>query len=962
MGADRAIPPQTPAGREAAELLRRRAVGPVLAGRLDRWLYSTDASSYRLIPEVVLVAGHAEDLAVAADVAAGTGVPLLARGAATSVTGQAIGSGIVVDCFKLDRVVELDPGERSARVQPGVIQASLNRVAAASGLEFGPDTSTVEQATIGGMVGNNSSGSRSIVYGQTGDKLLGVKAVTAGGSQLVLGRCRGADVLSGLEGPAAADIARGLEAIRSRAGEVIRECYPTTRRFTSGYDLRCLLGPRPAPVRLMAASEGTLALFSEIEVRLDPRPSCRLGAALAFGDVRGALVANTEILDTGPSAVELLDLVPLRAAPNLDRYRRMAPLLDSDAEALLTVEYQGTADEVRAGVDRLRRLAGHLGAVEVKYLLDRDSMAEAAALRRAVLPLMMGAPGVERPTAFVEDTVVDPARLAEYFEEFRRIVASHGVRGSFSGHASAGCLHVRPLLDLKSAAGVGTLEKLARDVAGLVSDYRGALSGEHGCGLARSWLLAETLDERLYAEYRALKEVFDPRRLLAPGRILDGPPVDRDLRFGPGYRTDGTWRPRLSYAQEGGFDLAVERCFGAGLCKKLTGTMCPPAAVGRDELRTTRARANALQAIVAGAVDLAEISAPELEEVLGTCLACKACKTECPAGVDMAALKSEWLAERRDREGVPALIRSVGHLRSGLRAASSVAPLVDRLARTGLRRPLMRALGVSDRRPAPRVVARSLVRRAERAGLASDRPEVSLFGDCFIMYQEPDIGEAFLRLARAADAEADVVDAGCCGRTMMSTGLIDDARAAADRALDKLDRLVRAGRRLVFVEPSCLSMVRDDWQRLLPDDPRVARVAGASASALSWVADRAVAGELRFEPGGTALYHPHCHERALSTSGETERALKAVPELELEVLDAGCCGMSGVFGYEADHYELSVAIAERGVLPAVRAAGEQTVVLASGTSCRTQIDDLSGRSALHPLIFLASRLGDGRRP
>jgi len=962
MSGDRGIPPQTPAGREATEALRGRVAGTVLDGRLDRWLYSTDASSYRLIPEVVLVAGHAEDLALAAEVASRTGVPLVARGAATSVTGQALGAGMVVDCFKLDRVLEIDHEEHSARVEPGVVQASLNRAAAGWGLEFGPDTSTVEQATIGGMVGNNSSGSRSIVYGQTGDKLLAVTAVMADGSLLELGPCRDGHVLSGLSGPRAAEVARGLEALRGRAAEVIREGYPDTRRFTTGYDLRCLLGPRPAPARLMAASEGTLALFSEIEVRLDRRPACRIGAALAFDDVVGALRANVPILDTGPSAVELLDLVPLRAAPNLVGYRRMASILDSDAGALLVVEYQGDADDARAGVDRLRRLSPDLGAVQVEYLLDEASMGEAATLRRAVLPLMMGAPGVERPTAFVEDTVVDTGRLAAYYQEFRRIVESHGVRASFSGHASAGCLHVRPLLDLKSAAGVRTMETMAREVARLVSDYRGALSGEHGCGVARSWLLSEVLDERLLAEYRALKSVFDPNGLLAPGRIVDGPPVDRDLRFGPDYRADGAWRPRLSYLAEGGFELAVERCFGAGLCKKLTGTMCPPASVSRDETRSTRARANALQAIVAGVVDLGEISSPELEDVLGTCLACKACKTECPAGVDMAALKAEWLAERRGREGAPALARSVGHLRSGLRAASAVAPLVNRLARSGLRRPLMRAFSVSDRRPAPRVAGRSLTARAARRGLVSDRPEVLLFGDCFTMYQEPEIGEAFLRLARAAGASAAVVDAGCCGRTMMSTGAIDAARSAAERALGHLDPLVSAGGRLVFIEPSCLSMVKDDWRRLLPDDPRVSRVAAASSLAVSWVADRAEAAELLFEAGGAVLFHPHCHERALFTPAETERALRAVPELAVEVLDEGCCGMSGVFGYEAAHYDLSVAIAERGVLPAVRAADERTAILASGTSCRTQLHDLSDRRVEHPLVFLLGRLRErGRR-
>ena len=953
MSARHRIPELTPQGRAAGEALRRAAAGPVSTSPLTRWLYSTDASIYRVVPDVVLVASSAADLHAAAAVAADYGVPLVARGAATSVAGQAVGPGIAVDCFRLDRILAIDPEARTARVEPGVIQASLNRAAAAFGLEFGPDTSTVDQATIGGMVGNNSSGSRSIVYGETKDKVLSVHAVLAGGGELVFGQCRGDDLASGLAGAGAAAPAAALAQVRERYRRPIAEDSPRTRRCTSGYNLRELLEPAPNLGKLLAGSEGTLALFTEIEVALDPLPAARTGAALTFVTLRAALEANLAILDTGPSAVELLDLDALRAAPNLATFARMAPLLAGEERALLTVEYQGGVDEARAGLGRLRALAGDLGAIRLQWLEDPAALAEAGALRRAVLPLLMGAPGAERPASFVEDTAVAPVCLADFVDEFERLVAAEGARASFTGHASAGCMHVRPLLNLKSAAGVRHMEALAAAVGRLVAECHGAISGEHGVGRSRSWALPGLLGADLYAAMVAVKDVFDPRRLLGPGTIVGGPAVADSLRYGADYRGAGAWAPRLSYAAEGGFDLAVEKCFGAGLCKKLTGTMCPPAAASRREAYATRARANALQGVLCGAVPLAAISAAEFREVLGTCVACKACKTECPAGVDMAALKAEWLAELRAREGVPALARGIGEFRRLAALASPAAPLVNALAMTRLARVVTDRVGIAHQRPLPAFARRTLTRRL--AGSPA-RAAAALFVDCFVQYQEPQVGEALADLLRAAGLELALVNAGCCGRTALSSGQIDKARAAAATALAALHERAAAGCDLLFIEPSCLSMVRDDWRRLLPDDPRVAEVAAAARPALALVADQAAAGRLRFRGGGRALLHSHCHEKALSFAVATQRALGAVPDLEVEVLDAGCCGMSGVFGYEAEHYELSVAMAERVLLPAVRAEGPETAVLATGTSCRAQIHDLAGRRAVHPLEFLAARL------
>lgn len=963
MGERHRIPALSPAGRGAAAALRRLVAGRVVDTPLTRWLYATDASAYRVVPQLVLVAASTDDLIAAAHVAAEYGLPLTLRGAATSLAGQAIGPGIVVDCFRLSRILALDPERRTARVEPGVIQAQLNRAAAAHGLEFGPDTSTVDQATIGGMVGNNSSGSRSILYGETRDKTLRVAAVLAGGDDVVARRSPTGDPGDGLRGSAAPRLTRALRAIAARVVAAGTDRYPATSRCTMGYDLRTLLGPEPDPARLLVGSEGTLALFTEIEVALDPRPALRLGAALTFATLRAALEANVALLATRPSAVELLDLGPLRAAPNLAAYPGMAPLLDGDEDAMLTVEYQGEADEVADGLARLRTVAGDLGARRT-LLLDRpEAMAEAAALRRAVLPLLMGAPGAERPAAFIEDTAVAPERLADFVDEFGRLIAAHGARASFTGHASAGCLHVRPLLDMKTAVGVATMGALADEVARLVADYHGALSGEHGCGRSRSYFLPRLYGPELYAAMVDVKDAFDPGRLLAPGVLIDGQPVTADLRFGVDYRADGAWAPRLAYTDEGGFGAAVERCFGAGLCKKTTGSMCPTAMIDRDEALTTRARANALQGVLCGAVPLSSIGEDEFREVLGSCVACKACKTECPAGVDMAALKVEWLAELRARHGVPPLARALGDFRRMARLLAAVAPAVEALDGTRLARRLVPLAGVAAERPLPSFARRPLsARLAARTVATPGSPPrsggraVALFADCFVEHQEPEIGEAFVHLLEAAGVAVALVDAGCCGRTALSTGQIDLARRHARSCLEALYAEAAAGRMIAVVEPSCLAMIHDDWRRLLPGDARVAAVAAVSRPALELVAELAEEGGLRFRPGGAAVFHPHCHERAVFTPAASERALRAVEGLELEVLDCGCCGMSGIFGYEKEHYATSVAIAEHALLPALRAAPPGAAILASGASCRAQIRDLDGRTALHPLVFLAARL------
>ena len=651
--------------------------------------------------------------------------------------------------------------------------------------------------------------------------------------------------------------------------------------------------------------------------------------------------------------MELLDLGPLRATPKLAAYRLMSPLLRGDEQAMLTVEYQGDEDEAREGLARLEGVVADLGTVQVVLLTDAAALAEAGALRRAALPLLMGAPGAERPASFVEDTAVAPERLTAFVAEFQRLVERHGARASFTGHASAGCLHVRPLLDLKTAAGVARMDALARDVGRLVRDYHGVISGEHGCGRSRSWFLPELFGPDLMAAFAALKAAFDPDGLLAPGIVLGGEPVTEHLRFGARLPC----RRRVAAA-------AVVRAPRAASTWRSRSASAPASArnsrgpCARPPRRRVRRRSAPAPAPTCSRASCAGRSR-STDRAPRSCATCWARAS--PARPARTSAPPAWTWRRSRSSGSPSCARARAcrpwRARSATSAASRVWRRRSRRSSTPSRaRSLARLAasraGVARERPLPAFAPV----RFSRAATGDARPDVVVFADCFIEYQEPEIGHALVALLRAGGRRVAVADAGCCGRTALSTGQIDKARRAAEAALAVLAPHAAAGRAVAFVEPSCYSMAADDWARLLPADERVALVAGAARLGQALVAEDAAAGRLRFAAGGRAVLHPHCHERAVAGLEPTLGALRAVPGLDLEVLDAGCCGMSGVFGYEAEHYEMSVAIAERDLLPALRHEPAEVAVLATGTSCRTQIRDLAGRTAGHPLVFLRERL------
>ena len=893
--------------------LRGQIAGTVRADAATRELYATDASLYRRRPAVVVRAARPDDLTAAMAAAAESGVPVTMRGAGTSLAGQAVGTGLVIDCGALDACT-IDPATRTARVGPGLVLDDLNQAAGTHGLMFGPDVATANRATLGGMIGNNSAGARSIVYGLTADRVIALDVILADGTPATLRR--------GSAAPAPLEACRPLGA---------RWSGPTLLRRVSGYNLDALAGETPDWPRLLCGSEGTLALVTGAELALDEIPAARGLGLLAFADVDSALDAVTDLLATGPSAIELMDAAMLDPA---NRAQATAGLtgFGRGAGGLLVVEYSGDPAHVR---DRVAALPG------ARHVLDAAGQQAVWTVRRAGISRALrgeGLVGVHAPTTdaaplpFIEDPAVPPAHLAAFAREVRRLLDDEALPSVWYGHASVGCLHIRPLLDLRLPGAIARMRRVAEGVADLVVANEGSLSGEHGDGRVRGELLSRMYPPATMAAFAELKDRLDPHGLLNPGVLIRPDALDDGLRI-----MAAPHRPvidtSVSFAVQGGFARAVEACNGNAACRAHQGAMCPSFQVLGDERHATRGRAVLLRAAVEGRLE-GGLADDGLHEALELCLGCKACANECPASVDMARMKIEALDERWARTGTPATVRAFGATH-GLLAAGSRVP---RLAAMGTR---LAALWLGRRPPTPR---RAWSPPQPPAG----RPDLTLMMDTFTRYLHPEVGIAALAVFAAAGQRVAVVDPGCCGRAQYSQGRLAPARRQLRGALDRLAPYAIEGVPIVTLEPSCWSMLADDAEHLL-DDPRtaaVARVLEPFEQALLRV------GVPRLDPrAGTAVVHRHCHDRSTGTDDALMRLVAHIPGLAATPSGAGCCGMAGAFGYA--HPELSRDIAEQRLAPAARQAD---FVVAHGSSCRQQVADVARRPAVHPAVLIAAQL------
>ncbi|QYJ17232.1 hypothetical protein Rxycam_03074 [Rubrobacter xylanophilus DSM 9941] len=933
-----------------------------LDGKLDgylrtdpayRSLYATDASIYKRRPVGVVVARSEADVQRALEAARALGLAITPRGTGTSLAGQATAPGLALDVSEMAGVVELDPQRRRCTVEPGVIQGELNALVRPHGLVFGADTSTSDVATLGGMIGNNSAGMRSIVYGTTADQVLGLRCVLASGEVVKLRPLSRSEAERRARGDGAeARLLRGALGIGERYGTEIKRRFPRLIRRVSGYGLDALVDPELVDLtRILCGSEGTLAVVTRAEVCLRELPEARGLASFEFGSLAEAARATVRLLETGPSAVEMLDDVAIGRARANPSYAGATRFVRGEPRALLLAEWSGSREEVEGRLAGIGELGVELGASAAVPLRSEAEQEQTVKLRKSTLPLLLGTADREKPVAFVEDAAVPPERLEEFLVRFEEIVQRNGTWACFYGHASVGCMHVRPALDTSDERGVRRMRRIAEEVADLVAELGGSISGEHGDGLSRSEFLGKMYGEEILRAFGEVKRLFDPEGLLNPGVIVDPPPMDRNLRIGPGHRRLPV-RTGLDFSSQGGFAAAVELCNGSGFCRKrLSGTMCPSYMVTRDERDTTRARANLLRSVLDGTLPPEELTGRRMREVMDLCVGCKACKTECPSRVDVASMKTEVLYQMGRAHGFSLRQRLAGHIRRQLALASRVPGLYNALAGSLPARLAASLVGIDRRRKLPQVAPVPFSRRFPALPQGEGPAEVALFNDTWNEYQSPWIGEGAARLFAAAGVRVLLPEVVCCGRPMLSEGLVDDARENARRNVEALHPLARRGAPLVGLEPSCILTIRDDYRKLLPDDERVEEV--AAATRLFEEALLEVGEGLRLEPGPPVLLHGHCHQKALVGTGPTEKALGLAAE-SVEVVDSGCCGMAGLFGYERDHYEVSMRMGERRLFPAVRESGGE--VIAPGTSCRQQILDGTGRRALHPAEYLAARL------
>jgi FAD/FMN-containing dehydrogenase/Fe-S oxidoreductase len=957
--------------------LRRALRGEVRFDPYSRHLFSRDASMYAIEPLGVVFPRDADDVMAAVSIAAEYGVPVLPRGAGTSLAGQTVGRAVVMDLSRhMAGIIEIDPETRRARVQPGVVQEQLNRAVAAYGLVFGPDTSTANRATIGGMIGNNSAGSHSLRYGMTIDHVLAIDAVLSDATRAELRPLSAAELASRaalptLEGA----ICRELPRLAERHRDAIATGFPRFWRQSGGYRLDRLPRPDGTPEGLdlatfVTGSEGTLVTVVEATVRLVDRPRHQSIAVGHFVSPEHAIAATEDALACEPAAVELIDRTILELSRQKLEYRALASILHGDPGALLFVTFFGeTEAAAAAGVSRLERRWRDHG--HGYHTLRAQAPAEQEALlkvRQAGLGLLMAAStGTRRPLAFVEDTAVDPAVLPDYTRRFREILDRHGLTAGFYGHCSVGCLHIRPFVDLAVPGERETMHAVAAEVRDLVMEFGGVNSSEHGDGLARSEFNRRIFGDRLYQAMQECKRLFDPDNRMNPGKIVNALPMTDNLRdavplSSPGYAS------RLSFPATGGMRGAADRCMNIGLCRKTaTGVMCPSYMATRDEEHSTRGRANALVKALSSADPLSALGDERLHGILDLCLECKACKSECPLSVDMAALKSEALAAYHDRHGIPVRSRIFGAIRALNRMGSATYPLSNLLGRIRPARVMAeRWLGVAAARPLPRFEHENLIRWFRRHP-APPQPapagELIFLADSFTTFTEPSVGRAAISLLRLAGWKVRFEATGCCGRASLSKGLIDQARQMASgmvrRCGDEADR----GVPIVAAEPSCLLTLRDEYAALLPADPRAAAVAAATRLPEELLVEAIASGRLALAErsqvsGKRILFHGHCHQKALAGTSATMALLRSIPGAEVTEVDAGCCGMAGSFGYEKEHYELSMRIGELRLFPAVRAAPGDTIIAATGVSCRQQIAHGTGRRAWHPLELVQQALAD----
>jgi len=957
--------------------LAKALEGEVRFDALTRGRYATDASIYQIFPAGVVFPKSADDVAASLSIAREHGVPVIARGAGTSQNGQPIGSGLVIDCSRhLNRIKQFHPAGNTVTVEPGLVLEHLNARLKSEGLFFPVEPSTASRCTIGGMAGNNSCGARSLRYGKMVDNVLGAAALLSDGEAFAFGPGRGASGVAGSN--RLRSLAEAMLDLVERERSEIERTFPKIQRRVGGYNLDALLTDTPNLAHLLVGSEGTLAITTEATLKLSPLPTHRVLGVCHFPSFRSAMEATRHLVALGPAAVELVDNNVLALGADIPLFRRtLAGITKGQPNCLLLVEFAGDGlDDLRHNLERLDQCMADLGFPDaVLEVVEPPRQRQIWEVREACLNIMMSMKGDGKPISFIEDCAVPLEHLADYTDAITELFARYGTRGTWYAHASVGCLHVRPVLNMKEEGDIRAMRAIAEAACDLVREFKGSHSGEHGDGISRSEFHERMFGTRIVRAFEEVKNAFDPDNRLNPGKIVRPHRMDDRalMRYPPGYGQVDPVKPVLDWSEWGGFGAAVEMCNNNGTCRKtLAGTMCPSYRATRQEQHVTRGRANSLRLAISGQLGPGAFTSPEMKETLDLCVSCKGCRRECPTGVDMARMKIEFLYHYHRRHGLPLKERLVAHLPRYAPAAARLAPVLNLRDRIGVvARASERWLGFPAKRTLPRW------RRPWREGgaaahvddVSGDGRDIILFGDTFNRYFERENLEAAERVLTTAGYRLHRVGPPdgrrplCCGRTYLSAGLVDKARREARRTLEALSPFVTRGARIVGLEPSCLFTFRDEFGSLVPKESvePVAQAAFLFEEALAQdLAAGIVSLPLAGQGGRTAHLHGHCHQKAFGAMSAVETVLKSVPGLNVRTIESSCCGMSGAFGYGATTVDVSFAMAELSLLPAVRGAGPHDIIVADGTSCRHQIHDGAGREAFHVARVLDGAL-DSRR-
>jgi FAD/FMN-containing dehydrogenase/Fe-S oxidoreductase len=941
--------------------LRRAVRGDVLFEAFSRGRYSTDASIYQIEPLGIVVPKSREDAATAIAIAREEGVAVLPRGGGTSQCGQTVARAIVIDCSKyLDQVIAVDVEERRARVEPGVVLDRLNRLLRKDKLFFPVDPSTASRATIGGMTANNSCGSRSLRYGNMVHNVRSVDALLADGTQAWFGEVRGnfdRDTMP----ERYRELVRQMRALHRREAGEIEQRFPKVLRRVGGYNIDSISDGGHNMARLLVGSEGTLAFFNEIELELQPIPAHRVLGICHFPTFYSAMAATRQIVELGPSAVELVDRTMIELSREIPMFRATVDrFVQDEPAALLLTEFAG--DDPAENLGRLKALSELMGDLGfpggVVEVIDPAFQQAVWEVRAQGLNIMMSMKGDGKPISFLEDCAVRLEDLADYTERLTRIFEKHGTYGTWYAHASVGCLHVRPVLNVKQEIEVKKMRAIAEEAFAMVREYKGSHSGEHGDGLVRSEFHQAMFGDRMVRAFEEVKDAFDPEGLFNPGKIVRAPKMDdRSLfRFKPDYRQLPI-DTALDWSEWGGFAAAAEMCNNNGACRaRDAGVMCPSYRATGDEQHLTRGRANTLRLALSGQLGPDALVSEGMRETMDLCISCKGCKRECPTGVDMARMKIEFLHHYRKRHRLTPRDRLIAYLPRYAPYAARIAPLVNLRNRSRLLAALgERRFGLSARRRLPRWSSRPY-----RGASSGSGREVVLLVDTFNRYFEPENARAAERVLLRAGYRVVSPDPAsgrplCCGRTFLSAGLLEEARHEARRMLGAIASHMEMGAPIIGLEPSCLLTLRDEFPAILPS-AQTRALAERARLFEEFVVDERAAGRfqivLRPQQGRSALLHGHCHQKAFGAIGAAVETLQLIPGLTVETFDATCCGMAGSFGYEAEHYEMSLKIGELGVSPRVRAASPDALIAANGTSCRHQIADTAGREVRHLVRFL----------